>query len=84
MRGTPKPSRNQAAAGAQFSNSPSSIPRPALETHASHAQSEAGGSTLSASRAKMSKRDEVGNLQPQLLNIGLSDHRPFGERSRQT
>ncbi|OAL45989.1 CBS-domain-containing protein [Pyrenochaeta sp. DS3sAY3a] len=55
VRGTPK-SRNQA----QFANSPSGIPRPALETHTSvAAQSDAGTSTLSASRAKMSKRDEA-------------------------
>ena len=58
MRGTPKPTnRNQPQ---QFGHSPSGIPRPALETHATHvAQSEAGGSSLSASRAKMSKRDDV-------------------------
>ncbi|KAF1920564.1 hypothetical protein BDU57DRAFT_437770 [Ampelomyces quisqualis] len=60
MRGTPKGSRSQPASGAQFSSSPSAIPRPALDSHASHvAQSDAGGSTLSASRAKMSKRDEA-------------------------
>lgn len=60
MRGTPKANRTQPAGGAHFSNSPSNIPRPALDSHASHvAQSDAGGSTLSASRAKMSKRDEV-------------------------
>jgi hypothetical protein len=59
-RSTPKPNRNQAAAGVPAA-SPSGIPRPALDTHASHvAQSEVGGSTLSASRAKMAKRDEVG------------------------
>ncbi|KAF2252590.1 CBS-domain-containing protein [Trematosphaeria pertusa] len=52
-RGTPKQVRNQA----QFANSPSGIPRPALDQHAS--QSDAGTSTLSASRQKMSKRDEA-------------------------
>ncbi|KAJ4341643.1 hypothetical protein N0V87_001658 [Didymella glomerata] len=58
MRGTPK-NRNQPAR-AQFIDSPSNIPRPALETHASHvAGSEVGGSSLSASRAKQSKRDEA-------------------------
>ncbi|CAA9962171.1 hypothetical protein CFE70_005576 [Pyrenophora teres f. teres 0-1] len=58
MRGTPKPTnRNQPQ---QFGHSPSGIPRPALETHATHvAQSEVGGSSLSASRAKMSKRDDA-------------------------
>ncbi len=41
-------------------NSPSNIPRPKLESHASSAmQSETGTSTLSASRQKQSKRDEV-------------------------
>ncbi|KAF2121761.1 hypothetical protein BDV96DRAFT_639848 [Lophiotrema nucula] len=54
MRGTPK-HRNQA----QYQNSPSGIPRPALEHHASDLGSAAGGSTLSASRQKMSKRDEA-------------------------
>jgi hypothetical protein len=53
LRGTPK-NRGQV----NYANSPASgIPRPALEQHAS--QSDAGTSTLSASRAKMSKRDEV-------------------------
>lgn len=60
MRGTP--SRSGAARGAmpQFTNSPSSgIPRP-LETHGSSTlQSEAGGSSVSTSRQKQSKRDEV-------------------------
>lgn len=43
-----------------FENSPSNIPRPKLESHpASTMQSEAGTSTLSASRQKQSKRDEV-------------------------
>ncbi|KAF2260990.1 CBS-domain-containing protein [Lojkania enalia] len=51
-RGTPK-NRGQA----HFTNSPSAIPRPALDQHTS--QSDAGTSTLSASRAKMSKRDEA-------------------------
>lgn len=56
MRGTPKNNRGQLPA---FNNSPaaSNIPRPAFETHAS--QSEAGGSTMSASRQKQTKRDEV-------------------------
>ncbi|KAF2025541.1 CBS-domain-containing protein [Setomelanomma holmii] len=58
MRGTPKP-KSQAGAGAQFTNSPSGIPRPALDSHASHVSQNDGTSTLSASRAKMSKRDEA-------------------------
>jgi hypothetical protein len=56
MRGTPK-GRGTVPA---FSNSPASnIPRPAFESHPSASQSEAGGSTMSASRQKQSKRDEV-------------------------
>jgi hypothetical protein len=62
MRGTPNRGQGRGQLPA-FSNSPASnIPRPAMETHASSAgQSEAGGSTMSASRAKQSKRDEVGS-----------------------
>ncbi|KAF2758185.1 CBS-domain-containing protein [Pseudovirgaria hyperparasitica] len=52
FRGTPKNSR----APAPFPNSPSGIPRPSHDQHPS--QSDAG-STLSASRAKQSKRDEA-------------------------
>lgn len=85
MRGTPKPNRNQAPAAGQFANSPSSIPRPALDSHASHvAQSDAGTSTLSASRAKMSKRDEVSVPKQLLLGLCLSVHRPSDERSKPT
>ncbi|KAF2666655.1 CBS-domain-containing protein [Microthyrium microscopicum] len=54
FRGTPK-SRGQAA----FANSPSHIPRPAIETHQSTAPSETGHSTISASRQKQTKRDEA-------------------------
>ena len=46
-----------------FENSPSNIPRPKLETQPSTMQSEGGVSTLSASRQKQSKRDEVGVLR---------------------
>jgi hypothetical protein len=58
MRGTPKPSnRNQPQ---HLGHSPSAIPRPSGLENLSHVtQSDAGGSTLSASRAKMSKRDDV-------------------------
>lgn len=51
LRGTPK----GASKLPTFQNA-SAIPRPALETVA---QSDAGASTLSASRQKQSKRDEV-------------------------
>ncbi|OSS46562.1 hypothetical protein B5807_08423 [Epicoccum nigrum] len=57
MRGNPK-NRNQPPR-AQFVDSPSGIPRPALETHASHVHISDTASTLSASRAKQSKRDEA-------------------------
>ena len=61
MRGTP--SRGQTRGNVpNFTNSPaaSAIPRPALE-HTPTSQSDAGMSTMSASRQKQSKRDEVGN-----------------------
>lgn len=55
MRGTP-----QRRGGVPFENSPSNIPRPKLESTPSGVQSEMSGtSTLSASRQKQSKRDEV-------------------------
>jgi len=88
MRGTPK-NRNQPAR-AQFVDSPSGIPsgipRPALETHASHVHgSDAGVSTLSASRAKQSKRDEV-RTHPMTLSACCSPALPrrSAARSRPT
>ena len=58
-RGTPNRGQGRGQVPA-FENSPSNIPRPKLESHASSAiQSENGTSTLSASRQKQSKRDEV-------------------------
>jgi hypothetical protein len=61
FRGTPGRGQGRGAMPT-FSNSPStsSIPRPAIESHSSSTpQSDAGGSTMSASRQKQSKRDEV-------------------------
>lgn len=59
LRGTPKARANAGQTGT-FTNSPSHIPRPALETQQSQVSaSDAGTSTLSASRQKQSKRDEV-------------------------
>lgn len=57
-RGTPN--RGQGRGGIPFANSPgaSAIPRPVLET-TQGASSEAGISSVSASRQKQSKRDEV-------------------------
>ena len=59
LRGTPN--RGQGRGAIPFNGSPatSSIPRPVLEGHASSMGSEAGASSLSASRQKQSKRDEV-------------------------
>ncbi|KAF1810630.1 CBS-domain-containing protein [Eremomyces bilateralis CBS 781.70] len=55
FRGTPK-ARGQVP----FANSPSNIPRPAPETQSSYGGgSDLGTSTLSASRAKQSKKDEA-------------------------
>ncbi|WDK13292.1 hypothetical protein CGRA01v4_04573 [Colletotrichum graminicola] len=66
LRGTPN--RGQARGSIPFTQSPSvtgpatpstssGIPRPVLETQAT--QSEVGGSGVSASRQKQTKRDEV-------------------------
>lgn len=59
FRGTSNRGHNRAQVPT-FESSPSNIPRPKLESHASSAmQSECATSTLSASRQKQSKRDEV-------------------------
>ncbi|TEA18375.1 Meiotically up-regulated gene 70 protein [Colletotrichum sidae] len=76
LRGTPN--RGQSRGGIPFNNSPSvstpaatsGIPRPVLETQAS--QSEAGGSGLSASRQKQTKRDELERAR--LLNNMDTDY----------
>lgn len=65
-RGTPGRGQGRGQVPA-FESSPSFIPRPKLESVASSTMpSEAGTSTLSASRQKQSKRDEVnpGNCYP--------------------
>ncbi|MCJ1311435.1 hypothetical protein MMC25_005106 [Agyrium rufum] len=60
MRGTPKGGPSRGHVPSFIDNSPSAIPRPKLESHASSAlQSETGGSTMSASRQKQAKRDEA-------------------------
>ncbi|KAL0939741.1 uncharacterized protein CTRU02_206351 [Colletotrichum truncatum] len=76
LRGTPN--RGQARGGIPFNNSPSStpaaasgIPRPVLETQAS--QSEAGGSGVSASRQKQTKRDESIRLLYPVLGLSASN-----------
>ncbi|KAI9804139.1 MAG: hypothetical protein M1825_001541 [Sarcosagium campestre] len=80
FRGTPN--RGPARAQVPFSNSPSNIPRPASEAHASgSAQSEAGGSTLSASRQKQSKRDEAIRRK---IETDLSKKKHTTARARQT
>lgn len=58
FRGTPSRSGGRGQMP-NFENSPSAIPRPKLEQVTSGLQSEASASTLSASRQKQSKRDEV-------------------------
>ena len=59
FRGTPNRGQGRGQVPA-FENSPSNIPRPKLESQiSSAAQSDNGMSTLSASRQKQSKRDEV-------------------------
>lgn len=61
FRGTPN--RGQGRGGTPYANSPtsSSIPRPVLENVLSTPtpQSDVGGSSLSSSRQKQSKKDEV-------------------------
>ena len=59
-RGTPNRGQGRGQVPV-FENSPSNIPRPKLESHASSTmQSDSTGtSTLSASRQKQAKRDEV-------------------------
>lgn len=60
FRGTPHRGQGRGQVPAFDNNSPSNIPRPKLESHTSSAlQSENGTSTLSASRQKQAKRDEV-------------------------
>lgn len=62
LRGTPK-NRGQV----QFPNAPSGIPRPALDSHASHNDN---ASSLSTSRAKTSKRDEVRHCASAVACLG--------------
>ena len=63
FRGTPNRGGQGRGQVPAFENSASNIPRPKLESHASSAiQSETGNSTLSASRQKQTKRDEVRHL----------------------
>lgn len=69
FRGTPGRGQGRGQVPA-FENSPSNIPRPKLESQQSSAmQSESGTSTLSASRQKQTKRDEVGSWQIHLAQI---------------
>lgn len=94
MRGTPSRQGNRGNLPAF--NSPASnipVPRPALDAHTPHqsaistVQSEAAGSTMSASRQKQSKRDEVGALISNIYrDSGLIQwfSRPSVEKSRRT
>ncbi|KIV94392.1 hypothetical protein PV10_02162 [Exophiala mesophila] len=77
FRGTPN-RRNQVP----FTDSPSGIPRPKLETAASQVQSEmSGASTLSASRQKQSKRDEAIRRK---MEADLSKKKHVPSRARHT
>ncbi|TVY18402.1 Meiotically up-regulated gene 70 protein [Lachnellula arida] len=83
MRGTPNRGQTRGTVPA-FSNSPASnIPRPALESHTSSAAppSEAGGSTMSASRQKQTKRDEAIRRK---IETDLSKKKHTTGRARQT
>lgn len=65
MRGTPN--RNQGRGNIPFTNSPanSNIPRPVLDSQPSEASS-----SVSASRQKQSKRDEVRSIVYMSLGVG--------------
>ncbi|TVY45491.1 Meiotically up-regulated protein 70 protein [Lachnellula occidentalis] len=82
MRGTP--TRQTRGAVPAFTNSPASnIPRPALETHTSSATptSEVGGSAMSTSRQKQTKRDEAIRKK---IETDLSKKKHATGRARQT
>ncbi|KAI4155220.1 MAG: hypothetical protein LQ340_001130 [Diploschistes diacapsis] len=65
-----------------FENSPSNIPRPRLGEHAiSGISSDAGNSTLSASRQKQSKRDEAIRKK---MEVDISKKKNIGSRARHT
>lgn len=69
-RGTPNRGQGRGQVPT-FESSPSNIPRPKLESLASSTmQSECGTSTLSASRQKQSKRDEVFDMTDKHLVAG--------------
>ncbi|KAL2072043.1 hypothetical protein VTL71DRAFT_11386 [Oculimacula yallundae] len=79
MRGTPSRGGNRGTVPA-FPNSPASnIPRPALETH--NTQSEAGGSSMSVSRQKQTKKDEAIRRK---IETDLSKKKHTTSRARQT
>ncbi|KAK3207431.1 hypothetical protein GRF29_103g987991 [Pseudopithomyces chartarum] len=78
MRGTPKNRPTGQQHQAQFNHSPSGIPRPALEHHVS--QNDAA-STLSASRAKQTKRDEAIRRK---IEGDLNKKKNLGGRVRQS
>ncbi|KZF24571.1 CBS-domain-containing protein [Xylona heveae TC161] len=80
FRGTPN--RQGRGAIPTYTNSPSNIPRPSHDSHqSSSAHSDAGHSSLSASRQKQSKRDEA--IRKKIEN-DLSKKRQTTARARQT
>ncbi|KAL2355636.1 hypothetical protein BJ546DRAFT_971215 [Cryomyces antarcticus] len=78
VRGTPK---GRAAQMPSFIDSPSAIPRPTLDSRSTTAASDVGASTLSASRAKQSKRDEAIRRK---IETDLSKKKHNSTRARQT
>ncbi|KAI9777690.1 MAG: hypothetical protein M1839_008609 [Geoglossum umbratile] len=81
FRSTPGRGQGRAQIPA-FNNSPSGIPRPASDTPGGSAlHSDAGGSTLSASRQKQSKRDEAIRKK---IESDLSKKKHTAARARQT
>ncbi|KAL9103954.1 MAG: hypothetical protein Q9163_001060 [Psora crenata] len=82
FRGTPTGRGQGRGQMPVFENSPSNIPRPKLESHASSAiQSDNGTSTLSASRQKQSKRDEAIRKK---MEADLNKKRGGANRARHT
>ncbi|KAI9784423.1 MAG: hypothetical protein M1816_000847 [Peltula sp. TS41687] len=76
------PNRGNGRGQVPFANSPSSIPRPTNDVYAGPVTpSETGGSTLSASRQKQSKRDEAIRRK---IETDLSKKKHTTGRARQT
>ncbi|KAM3086387.1 hypothetical protein ACMFMG_000525 [Clarireedia jacksonii] len=85
MRATPNRGQGRGQLPTLNNSPASNIPRPALESHASaptpNTHSEVGGSSMSASRAKQSKRDEAIRRK---IETDLSKKSKTTNRARQT